>query len=61
MHQLMVKLCVAQIAEGMHWLPVTDFLHEVRRLLKPNGVFAVMGYSVCKFDNQDAQKVCCMS
>jgi hypothetical protein len=49
---------VWQIAEGMHWLPVPTFLAEARRLLRPQAVFAAMGYYVCKFpDNPEAQKV----
>lgn len=42
----------------MHWLPDGEFLAEVRRVLKPNGVLAVLGYGVCRLNgNPLAQKV----
>lgn len=33
------------VAEAMHWLERTRFYDEVRRVLKPNGILAVYGYT----------------
>lgn len=42
------------IAQTMHWLDPTLTFAECRRLLKPGGVVAVIGYSVCALLNNDA-------
>ncbi|RYG22358.1 MAG: methyltransferase domain-containing protein [Chitinophagaceae bacterium] len=36
------------VAQAIHWFNFEDFFREVRRLLKPNGVFAAFGYGLMK-------------
>jgi SAM-dependent methyltransferase len=35
------------VGQAMHWFDLDKFYAEVKRVLKPNGVLAVWGYSVC--------------
>lgn len=39
--------CVT-IGQGLHWLPFATALSEFKRVLKPGGVFAALGYGVCR-------------
>ncbi len=36
------------VAQAIHWFNFDDFFPEVRRVLKPNGVFAAFGYGLMK-------------
>ncbi|MEJ5993587.1 class I SAM-dependent methyltransferase [Pedobacter sp. Du54] len=36
------------VAQAIHWFNFEDFFLEVKRLLKPNGVFATFGYGLMK-------------
>ncbi len=35
------------VGQAMHWFDLTQFYTEVRRVIKPDGLLAVWGYSVC--------------
>jgi SAM-dependent methyltransferase len=35
------------VAQALHWFELNEFYMEVKRLLKPDGLLAVWGYSVC--------------
>lgn len=35
------------VGQAMHWFDLDRFYSEVKRVLKPNGILAVWGYSVC--------------
>eukprot|EP01134_Creolimax_fragrantissima_P005650 CFRG5650T1 len=40
------------IAQGLHWLPLDEFFKEVKRVLKPeDGLFVVLGYSICSVES----------
>jgi SAM-dependent methyltransferase len=39
------------VAQALHWFNSDAFYNEARRLLKPNGLLAVWGYSLCKVNN----------
>jgi len=34
------------VAQAVHWFDFTAFYHEVYRILKPDGLFAIMGYGL---------------
>lgn len=34
------------VAQAVHWFRFDDFYKEIYRILKPNGIFAVMGYGL---------------
>jgi SAM-dependent methyltransferase len=38
------------VAQAIHWFDFTKFYNEVNRTLKPDGIFAVIGYDICKID-----------
>ena len=38
------KFDLITVAQAIHWLEFTGFYREVTRTLKPNGIFAVIGY-----------------
>lgn len=42
------------IAQALHWLDLNKFYPEVRRVLKPGGVFAAYGYGNNVLDNEEA-------
>ena len=45
------------VAQGLHWLvPHEKFFKEVNRVLKPNGVFAAVGYTVCTLLNENLEQ-----
>jgi len=39
------------VAQAIHWFNFEDFYQEVRRTLKPNGIFAVIGYGLIIIDH----------
>ena len=39
------------VAQALHWFDFTQFWPEVRRVLKPNGIFAAWGYSWLSIDH----------
>ena len=45
------------IAQALHWLNHDVFYSEVKRVLKPNGVFAAYGYGINVLDNDEAEKL----
>lgn len=42
-------------AQALHWLDRDKFYSEVRRVLKPGGVFAAYGYGISVLDKPEAQ------
>ncbi len=44
------------VAQAIHWFDFDAFYTEVRRILKPQGVFAVMGYGLF-YSNAETDKV----
>lgn len=38
------------VAQAVHWFNFENFYHEVRRVLKPNGILALIGYGVMRSD-----------
>lgn len=38
------------VAQAIHWFNFEDFHTEVRRVLKPDGIIAVIGYGLCRVD-----------
>mmetsp|Transcript_16053 Transcript_16053/g.31375 ORF Transcript_16053/g.31375 Transcript_16053/m.31375 type:complete len:305 (+) Transcript_16053:20-934(+) len=44
------------IAQTMHWLPLSEFFAEVRRVLKIGGTFAVLGYAIPEITHEEIQK-----
>lgn len=45
-------------AQALHWLDLDACFKEVKRLLVPNGVFAVLGYGICSLVKQEnAEKI----
>ena len=46
------------VAQGLHWLTPYDlFFHEVKRVLRSNGIFCAVGYKTAIILNVDAQKI----
>ena len=45
---------IVTIAQALHWLNLDNFFGHVREILKPNGVFAVLGYSMCQIQPEDS-------
>ena len=46
--------CVT-LAQALHWLPLEHALSEFHRVLKPNGIFAVMGYGICHLQSAPSE------
>lgn len=44
------------VAQAIHWFDFEAFYREVRRILKPDGVFAVMGYGLLQ-TNEHSHKI----
>jgi ubiquinone/menaquinone biosynthesis C-methylase UbiE len=44
------------VAQAVHWFNFDLFYNEVRRILKPKGIFAVLGYGLFS-TNQDSDKI----
>ena len=44
------------VAQAIHWFDIPKFYHEVRRVLKPGGVIAVMGYGLFR-SNMETNKI----
>jgi ubiquinone/menaquinone biosynthesis C-methylase UbiE len=40
------------VAQAIHWFDLPNFFHEVNRILKPDGILAIMGYSSIHVDPQ---------
>jgi len=40
------------VAQALHWFATPDFFNEVRRLLKPNGVFCAWCYSLMRINDE---------
>ncbi len=40
------------VAQAIHWFQFDAFYNEVRRTLKPDGVLAVIGYDLCRVDDE---------
>eukprot|EP00123_Amoebidium_parasiticum_P001570 comp12693_c0_seq2/m.7789 comp12693_c0_seq2/g.7789 ORF comp12693_c0_seq2/g.7789 comp12693_c0_seq2/m.7789 type:complete len:290 (-) comp12693_c0_seq2:400-1269(-) len=38
------------IGQALHWLPLPAFFSEVKRLLRPGGQLAVLGYGTCSIE-----------
>ncbi|MNU48497.1 Ubiquinone/menaquinone biosynthesis C-methyltransferase UbiE [compost metagenome] len=47
--------CVT-VGQAIHWFDFDKFYREVKRVLKPNGVFVVLGYGNIRVDNEAIQK-----
>lgn len=45
------------VAQAIHWFNFEAFYAEVKRTLKPNGIFAVMGYGIMHIDKKVDQVV----
>ena len=45
------------VAQALHWLDRDAFYTQVKRVLKPNGVFAAYGYGVISLDEDAADKM----
>lgn len=43
------------VAQAIHWFNFEDFYKEVKRVLKPNGIFAVVGYGLIQVENEKLQ------
>ncbi|ENW83631.1 hypothetical protein F909_00646 [Acinetobacter sp. ANC 3929] len=41
------------VAQAIHWFDFEKFYAEVKRTLKPDGLFAVIGYGLLQLDDQD--------
>lgn len=46
---------VVTIAQALHWLDLDQFYKEVKRVVKPGGVFAAYGYGNNVVDKDEAQ------
>ena len=44
------SLDLIQVAQALHWFATPAFFHEVRRLLKPGGLFCAWCYSLMSID-----------
>ncbi|KAG0247238.1 hypothetical protein BG011_001830 [Mortierella polycephala] len=42
---------VLTVAQALHWLDHPNFFSEVKRVLKPHGTFAAVGYAFVTFNN----------
>lgn len=40
------------VAQAIHWFNFEDFFNEVRRVIKPQGIFAAFGYGLMKINPQ---------
>lgn len=40
------------VAQAIHWFRFADFYAEVRRMLKPGGVFAIIGYGLLRTEKK---------
>ncbi len=40
------------VGQALHWFNIPAFFHEAHRVLKPNGVIAVWGYSLLKVEKK---------
>ncbi|MFM9986826.1 MAG: class I SAM-dependent methyltransferase, partial [Flavobacteriales bacterium] len=40
------------VAQAIHWLQFDAFYKEVQRTLKPDGALAVIGYDLCRVDDE---------
>jgi len=40
------------VAQAIHWFNFDDFYTEVRRIIKPGGIFAVLGYGLFSTNNE---------
>jgi ubiquinone/menaquinone biosynthesis C-methylase UbiE len=40
------------VAQAIHWFDFSKFYNEVKRILKADGIIAVIGYDLCKIDQQ---------
>lgn len=45
------------VAQAIHWFDFDAFYKEVYRLLKPDGVFAVLGYGLFSAEDKDVDKL----
>ena len=50
--------CVT-IAQAFHWMESKPSLNEFHRVLKPEGTLGVIGYGICKIENEDSGKTMC--
>lgn len=50
------KFDLIVVAQAIHWFDFEAFYKEIYRILKPNGVFAVMGYGLF-FTNPESDKI----
>ena len=50
------KFDLIVVAQAVHWFDFEVFYKEIYRILKPNGVFAVLGYGLF-FTNTDSDKI----
>ena len=44
------------IGQAVHWFDFEKFYAEAKRVLKPNGLIVILGYSNIQIDNADVQK-----
>lgn len=50
------KFDLIVVAQAVHWFDFEKFYKEIYRILKPDGIFAVMGYGLF-FTNTDSDKI----
>lgn len=44
------------VAQTIHWFDISQFYKEVKRVLKPTGYIAILGYSLFR-SNEETEKV----
>jgi len=44
-------------AQAVHWFDLPLFFAETKRLLRPQGLLALWGYSLCNIDHPECQKI----
>ena len=48
---------MSTLAQALHWTEPSELYYRVREVLKPGGMFAVIGYSFTRPDTRQAQVV----
>lgn len=47
---------IVTVAQALHWFDLDTFFAEVDRILRPNGVLAVITYDLNRFEHEGAQR-----
>mmetsp|Transcript_3036 Transcript_3036/g.4453 ORF Transcript_3036/g.4453 Transcript_3036/m.4453 type:complete len:311 (+) Transcript_3036:19-951(+) len=51
------SLALVSFGQCIHWMDFENVWKEMRRVLKPNGVLAILTYNINSFQNKEAQEI----